>query len=157
VLVDATTPGSERLSFTQSKTVVVDYEVVDDPAVALAFHPAVTVVDTAGGLCGGSSGLKPARFWMLPRSTDRVEFVRTEYLSAPAAAAGHPLVSSWVFSPPESGAAGAGSGSQDFNVSGCHITARELPPGVYEAQFVYRVTKPGGAVLEVPYRVRLTP
>ncbi len=156
VLVDAATPGYDRLTFTQSRTVVVEYVVVDDPSVVLAFDPVVSSLDARGGLCSSSSPF-PLRFRFLARSTDGVEYLRTEYLSAPAAAAGHPLASSWIFAPPASGAAGGGPGAQDLIILGCHGTARELPPGVYEAQLVYRVTKPGGAAAEVAHRVRLTP
>lgn len=142
----ATVPGYSGFPFQQDQSVRVEYEVVDDPAVAAAFHPASVVVNAAGSGCQVDP---PVQFLPLLRAGDRMDLDRIDYLSEPASAAGHPFSRNWLV--PQAETLQPRLRSCTVDPSGNPIV---LPAGTYEAHLVYLVTRASGARAEAVLPIR---
>jgi hypothetical protein len=164
VLLTSSETGVTPYAHTQFQSVNVRYEVVDNPAVALAFASSGAAFTLSAADAAAFKLPPSAEVRALARPGDTVQLKGIRYLSRPAAAAGVPGSEAWLRL---DGLHASGKATGRWAASIHHGVCRSLDPvpprwdpvtvclpsGTYTAQALFDVQHSNGAVSEVNYPV----
>jgi hypothetical protein len=161
VHIDSTEPGVGGVSWRQFLSLPVRYEVLDNPAIALAFSPAVAQFSMSTSDVAAYRFPEAVVFRSLPRAGDNLQFKGIRYTGSPPTAAALPLAQAWLRVANWSGNVNrttnrwtASIGPALCSVSGATgLDTACLPTGIYTAVALFDVQRSTGAVVEVGFPV----
>lgn len=155
VYTDSTEPGVGGPSWPNFLNVPVRYEVLDNPAIALAFSPAGVRLSMSLSAVTAIRLPEPLEFRSLLKTGDTLQFKSIRYLSAPPSAATLPFGHDWLRVDNWSGNVNQTSNRWVASIAPplCNVESVCLPAGTYTALALFNVQRPTGAIVEVGYPV----